>query len=205
MTTITIDRAVVEQALDAVQEFKRRWWMVPAFGNKVNKATREAITNAHSPIFELEHALRSALEQPAQKRPQNCGTGYCSCIECVMEQQDEFGKEVDAVDTLIEEGWIWDGDQWQRPPAPRTEQPSIKAKAYIVHRAMCEPELEWNKPKDCLSAEPLYTAPPAPRKPLTDEEIERNWQFLHDEEGNPPDHHDFARAIEAKLREKNYG
>jgi hypothetical protein len=20
-----------------------------------------------------------------QKRPQNCGTGYCSCIECVME------------------------------------------------------------------------------------------------------------------------
>ena len=22
---------------------------------------------------------------PAQKRPQNCGTSYCSCIECVME------------------------------------------------------------------------------------------------------------------------
>ncbi len=22
---------------------------------------------------------------PVQKRPQNCGTGYCSCIECVME------------------------------------------------------------------------------------------------------------------------
>ena len=22
--------------------------------------------------------------QPEQKRPQNCGTGYCSCIECVM-------------------------------------------------------------------------------------------------------------------------
>lgn len=36
------------------------------------------------------------------------------------------------------------------------------------------------------------------RKPLTDEEIERNWQFLYDEEGNPPDHHDFARAIEAE-------
>jgi hypothetical protein len=24
-------------------------------------------------------------QTPAQKRPQNCGTGYCSCIECVME------------------------------------------------------------------------------------------------------------------------
>lgn len=43
----------------------------------------------------------------------------------------------------------------------------------------------------------LSAAPPPPeREPLTDEQIERDWQFLHDEEGNPPDHHDFARAIE---------
>ena len=42
----------------------------------------------------------------------------------------------------------------------------------------------------------LYTAPPQ-SQPLTDEQIEREWQFLHDEEGNPPDHHEFARAIEA--------
>ena len=46
----------------------------------------------------------------------------------------------------------------------------MKAKAYIVHRAMCEPELEWSKPKDCLSADPLYTTPPQ-RKPLTDKPI----------------------------------
>jgi hypothetical protein len=50
---------------------------------------------------------------------------------------------------------------------------------------------------------PLYTTPSqrpsrSDIKPLTDEEIERNWQFLYDEEGNPPDHHDFARAIEAE-------
>ena len=31
-------------------------------------------------------ALRQAIEQPAQERPQNCGTGYCSCIECLYEQ-----------------------------------------------------------------------------------------------------------------------
>lgn len=29
----------------------------------------------------------------------------------------EDKQSVDAVDTLTEEGWIWDGDQWQRPPA----------------------------------------------------------------------------------------
>jgi len=27
----------------------------------------------------------SAVAAPVQKRPQNCGTGHCSCIECVME------------------------------------------------------------------------------------------------------------------------
>ena len=46
----------------------------------------------------------------------------------------------------------------------------MKAKAYIVHRAMCEPELEWSKPKDCLSADPLYTTPPQ-RKPHDDKRI----------------------------------
>jgi hypothetical protein len=35
-------------------------------------------------IAEAITAIKEALAQPAQKRPQNCGTGYCSCIECVM-------------------------------------------------------------------------------------------------------------------------
>jgi len=49
----------------------------------------------------------------------------------------------------------------------------MKAKAYIVHQAMCEPELEWSKPRDCLSAEPLYTAQPQRTwVDLTDEEIQ---------------------------------
>jgi hypothetical protein len=35
---------------------------------------------------------RNTIAVPARKRPQNCGTGYCSCIECVMEpaQQQEL-------------------------------------------------------------------------------------------------------------------
>jgi hypothetical protein len=32
----------------------------------------------------------------------------------------EDARSVDAVDTLTEEGWVWDGDQWQRPPAAQT-------------------------------------------------------------------------------------
>lgn len=53
-----------------------------------------------------------------------------------------------------------------------------------------------------FEARALYTTPQptqaqAGAVPLTDEQIEREWQFLHDEEGNHPDHSDFARAIES--------
>ena len=30
----------------------------------------------------------STTPQPKQERPQNCGTGYCSCIECVMNKEN---------------------------------------------------------------------------------------------------------------------
>ena len=37
--------------------------------------------------------------KPAQKRPQNCGTSYCSCIECVMEpaQQNIRNATLDEI------------------------------------------------------------------------------------------------------------
>jgi hypothetical protein len=60
-------REAAQQALEHVQEFKRRWMAVPPFGNKVNKATREAVTLAHTPVFQLEEALRAALEEPEQE------------------------------------------------------------------------------------------------------------------------------------------
>jgi hypothetical protein len=59
-------RDAARQALEHVQEFKRRWMAVPPFGNKVNKATREAVTLAHVPVLQLEEDLRAALEQPEQ-------------------------------------------------------------------------------------------------------------------------------------------
>ena len=34
-------------------------------------------------------AIKEYMAQPEQKRPQNCGTSYCSCIECVMEPEQE--------------------------------------------------------------------------------------------------------------------
>ena len=40
--------------------------------------------------------------RPVQKRPQNCGTGYCSCIECVMEPAPVQKPDADALDGDID-------------------------------------------------------------------------------------------------------
>ena len=74
----------------------------------------------------------------------------------------------------------------------------MKAKAYIVHRAMREPELEWSKPKDCISTEPLYTSPPP----------QRTWVGLSDEEILIMSRYDLEYAaligeVQRKLKEKN--
>ena len=40
--------------------------------------------------------------QAAPKRPVNCGTSYCSCIECVMEPNAKLVEACELVDDLIE-------------------------------------------------------------------------------------------------------
>ena len=82
-------------------------------------------------------------------------------------------------------------------------EPEQEPVAYV--KTVIEALYENSDPVSVEAAELLEritTSPPVAephkRKPLTDEKIERNWQFLYDEEGNPPDHHDFARAIEAE-------
>jgi len=56
---------------------------LPEWPDKVRQPLAQAIR---------ARIIQSYLEkdnlQPAQKKPQNCGTGYCSCIECVMEKKE---------------------------------------------------------------------------------------------------------------------
>jgi hypothetical protein len=42
-------------------------------------------------LIALEEALakQEQGEPVKQQRPQNCGTSYCSCIECVMDEQEQ--------------------------------------------------------------------------------------------------------------------
>ena len=48
------------------------------------------------------------------------------------ERLREDKQSVDAVDTLTEEGWIWDGDQWQRPPELNQFKPDYNTEAVLV-------------------------------------------------------------------------
>ena len=86
----------------------------------------------------------------------------------------------------------------------------IKAASYASSRGFISGTTNWGS----AVSRYMRNESPQPAQPqqepaqrtwvgLTDEQIEREWQFLHDEEGNPPDHHDFARAIEVKLLEKS--
>jgi hypothetical protein len=42
-------------------------------------------------IFSKKPVVKESLVQP--ERPQNCGSGFCSCIECVMEPEQEPVKD----------------------------------------------------------------------------------------------------------------
>ena len=139
-------------------------------------------------------------EQPEQQRPQNCGTGYCSCIECPYEQPaskpvamrydfDGYGyKYIDAGSGSDWQTRIKDAEPVYASPQPAQQQEPV---AWYDPEVMNEDRgISWTPGQ--FHTAPLYTSPQQ-RKPLTDEEIETIWQ------NTSPyyDHQDFARDIEA--------
>ena len=78
-------------ALEALEEINKlsigeNAICLPAEIDTAMDAIREALADSA-----LERMAENARElgldyEPAQQRPQNCGTGYCSCIECPYEQ-----------------------------------------------------------------------------------------------------------------------
>ncbi len=117
-------------ALEAADELA---WMLTC-GYEVG---REGPPRAHRLISKI----REFAAQPQQKRPQNCGTGYCSCIECVMEQAQ------------------------QEPVAWRTfdGEGGYEYRAYEMNEQYAQ-EWEQRNPKHKDWVEPLYTSP-LQRKP----------------------------------------
>ena len=88
------------------------------------------------------------------------------------------------------------GNAAQIIEAALAEQPAQQEPvAYLCENAVGHKYFRWKKPSSTYKPIALYTSPPAQRKPLTDDELADLWfkQSL--------DWMEFARAIEAKLKE----
>ena len=71
--------------------------------DKADQALNRMADNARE--LGLDYEPDGMHHNKPQKRPQNCGTGYCSCIECVMEPAQEPAPLRDAmVANLVREG-----------------------------------------------------------------------------------------------------
>ena len=101
-------------------------------------------------------------------------------------------------------------DYWQEEARRYAQNADFWREKYKTDRELMQQALEALNRSDYLGWQfniPVMTAlrealaeQPAQRKPLTDEEID---VLVMDSDGLPKSHLEFARAIEAKLKEKN--
>ena len=186
MTTITIDRAIVEQALEVLVR-----------------------ASSHYDTCAEIDALRAALAEPVQSGSCiSCGNRMTGSPESFVVATAEVGviapdgyskhqvealcshKGGDVLSTPLSEpeqepvAWMWE----ETAPRSSTGIGGIDRKLLF-----CRPADEpWKR-----NITPLYTAPPQ-RKPLTEEEIDAEWHEL-DGEAGPMFRRvlrNFARAIE---------
>lgn len=97
--------------------------------------------------------------QAAPKRPVNCGTSYCSCIECVMEPNAKLVEACELVDDLIEH-------QFTGTSAGMND---LQYACDAVHAAL---DLYKKDQKMNTSQERVQKSEEIKQVPLTDEQIE---------------------------------
>jgi hypothetical protein len=162
MTNVTIEKEKLEKVLEALELSSV---MVDSFG------LQKKMQEAHATI-------KQALAAPVQKRPPNCGTGYCSCVECVMEpaaqpaQQEPINVAqayamaqvcLDLHDAL---GCKWGDNPYLAIDRLKTAAPSQPVGTYgEIHESM-QALLRSGLQRDqqiymAMKDRPLYTIPPA--------------------------------------------
>lgn len=98
-------------------------------------------------------------------------------LDIALAEQD--AKYLDAVETLDDEGWTWDGDQWQRPatrseklrearitrrPRGWSKEDEPEPVAWTVGGLITDFSRDFSAYKTKTYTQPLYTTPPQ-RKP----------------------------------------
>jgi hypothetical protein len=83
--------------------------------------------------IEMESRIRQesvrATRDANQARPQNCGTSYCSCIECVMEQEQGEPVAWDLKD--VTDAYKLGAKSQQRTWVELTEQELVELRARV--------------------------------------------------------------------------
>lgn len=105
-----------QEVIDAIEAWKSAWSKVPPFGNKVNKATREAITFSHNTLFQLLWTAQQAQRMPAAcPTPTGCGPNGChgACLPATDGGVVEY-KPVGYLRSHEFDGHEWEpvDDEW---------------------------------------------------------------------------------------------
>ena len=105
-------RQVSEMAREASLGVQVPDFLIPVFERFAVLVRAEVLAqpeqnlNCKSVQARLAAAWGYVKAEPEQKRPQNCGTGYCSCVECVMEQEPVAWMYDWLCDGNLITGWI---------------------------------------------------------------------------------------------------
>jgi hypothetical protein len=104
-----------------------------------NRHYPDAKAVTFSPLAWEKFCEQAFAAPPVQKRPQNCGTGYCSCIECVMEPAPVQPVAQDSKEHLkvMMEHSAWEGrldlsdalaniDEFYATPPAQPAQPAVQ-------------------------------------------------------------------------------
>ena len=168
---------------------------------RCNAASFAELTEERTTMSKQTEALKLALEALEESR-NALAWFYDSYPQDVTEKGNELLPHVETVLTAIREALAEQPAQQQEPVAWRTfdGEGGYDYRTYDMNENYAK---EWDKqnPKHKGWVEPLYTSP-QPNKPwagLSTDEI----YGMYNEPRSDAEMVEFARAIEAKLREKN--
>ena len=193
MTTITLPRAVVEQALEVINDTA---YGAPVFRQEV----RDTITALRAALAQQDEPVEESVE-PVEPVDVGLLEYRGNSVAFIHQKMTAYRAGIDvAWDAFRAKGLHPDGktslaDMIAKHTAPPQQAEPVEP----VAEARYDGTLRWLEPHGVglhRIQGPLYTAP-LQRKPLTDEEIDAlPWN------GSP---RQFARAVERALEEKNRG
>lgn len=172
---INLTREEAQQVLDALKHLCAHTTAIKGYdGHKVQppinmlKAKLKQPKNSFNPDWEAMAVMVEEQQRMAKQIEE---------LDIALAEQD--AKYLDAVETLDDEGWTWDGDQWQRPatrseklrearitrrPRGWSKEDEPEPVAWTVGGLITDFSRDFSAYKTKTYTQPLYTTPPQ-RKP----------------------------------------